>query len=181
VRIRCTRGPQAATAALVVLLAGVTACTADPPTAPRTAASTATATATGSPTATADTPAPTEVIDTDLSPADLEGFIGNELRFTGDGDFGLDLAELVATPDAPGGTALRVTYPAGSTSRSAGGPDGGMQAYLELPGGPVDTLDLEYQVRFPPDFDFVKGGKLPGLYGGSVTGGRLRASTTTGA
>lgn len=32
---------------------------------------------------------------------------------------------------------------------------------------PADTVFLRYQVRFPPGFDFVKGGKLPGLYGGS--------------
>jgi hypothetical protein len=150
VRVRSTVARRAATAALVVLLAGATACTAGTP-ASRT---------------------PTAEADADLSPGDLERFLGNGLRFTGRGDFGLDLAELITAADAPGATALRVTYPAGSASRSAGGTDGGMQAYLQLPGDPVEALDLEYQVRFPPDFDFVKGGKLPGLYGGSVTGGR---------
>ncbi len=28
------------------------------------------------------------------------------------------------------------------------------------------VMALEYQVFIPEDFDFVKGGKLPGLYGG---------------
>ena len=35
------------------------------------------------------------------------------------------------------------------------------------------TVMLEYSVYFPKNFDFVKGGKLPGLYGGpaNCTGG----------
>jgi hypothetical protein len=45
-----------------------------------------------------------------------------------------------------------------------------MQAYAELP-DPVDALELTYQVRFPEGFDFVKGGKLPGLYGGTMHSG----------
>lgn len=28
------------------------------------------------------------------------------------------------------------------------------------------SVTLKYQVYFTPDFDWVKGGKLPGLYGG---------------
>jgi hypothetical protein len=137
------------TAAMAVLVTVAAACMPGPPSPPSSTAG-----------------------DTELSSRDLEAFLGNGLRFTGHGDFGLDRAELVAAPDAPGGTLLRVTYPAGSASRSAGGTDGGMQAYLELPSGPVQALDLAYQLRFPSDFDFVKGGKLPGLYGGTVTGGR---------
>jgi hypothetical protein len=65
---------------------------------------------------------------------------------------------------------LRTYYPAGSASRGTDAPDGGMQAYLRMP-GPVDVLDLTYQVRFPEGFDFVKGGKLPGLYGGKGNSG----------
>jgi hypothetical protein len=125
-------------------------------------------------------PAPGAAADTGVTAAGLERFLGNGLRFTGHGDFGLDRARLVPAPDAPGGAALRVSYPAGSASRSAGGPDGGMQAYLELPGGSAEALDLTYQVRFPPGFDFAKGGKLPGLYGGSVTGGREIPDGTDG-
>jgi hypothetical protein len=135
------------TAAVAVLLAGVTACASPPPV------------------------PPPERGASGLTADDLEAFLGNGLRFTGDGDFGLDLARLVPDPARPGGTALRVTYLTGSASRSTGGPEGGLQAYLELPEGPVEALDLIYRVRFPPDFDFVKGGKLPGLYGGTATGG----------
>lgn len=39
-----------------------------------------------------------------------------------------------------------------------------------IPSG-ADTATLSYQVRFPVDFPFVRGGKLPGLYGGKGNGG----------
>ena len=105
-----------------------------------------------------------------VEPAALEEFLGNDLTMADKGDFGLDIASLVEDPDAPGGSRLRASYPEGSASRGTDGPDGGLQAYMELP-APVDVLDLTYQVRFPEGFDFVKGGKLPGLYGGTENSG----------
>lgn len=65
---------------------------------------------------------------------------------------------------------LRVNYLKGSygaTKQAA--PKGGAEFYAR----PVDVgrarnVTLEYQVYFPADFDFVKGGKLPGLYGGGA-------------
>jgi hypothetical protein len=44
-----------------------------------------------------------------------------------------------------------------------------------------DEVELSYRVRFAPDFEWVKGGKLPGLAGGpnNVSGGR-RADGTNG-
>ncbi len=53
-------------------------------------------------------------------------------------------------------------------------PRGGAGFYWmpELPEG-VSSACLSYGVWFPPDFDFVKGGKLPGLFGGDgPSGGR---------
>ena len=41
-----------------------------------------------------------------------------------------------------------------------------------MAGGPADQQRLRYCVRFPEGFDFAKGGKLPGFYGGTVTGGQ---------
>lgn len=107
---------------------------------------------------------------TPVTGADLAAFTG--LGFREAGSFGLDRAELH-------GDVLRVRYPAGSASNRAGGPGGGAQAYLELP-EPVDELVLRYRVRFPAGFDFVKGGKLPGLYGGTVTGGQNIPDGTDG-
>jgi hypothetical protein len=57
---------------------------------------------------------------------------------------------------------LRVTYPAGQY----GPGDGGVQFQIALPAS-YEALHLSYRVRFAEGFDFVKGGKLPGLVGGS--------------
>lgn len=66
---------------------------------------------------------------------------------------------------------LRVHYPAGSSSPSDE-PLGGAGFYSDpSPLQEADRVCLSYKVRFPPDFDFVKGGKLPGLYGGEAPSG----------
>ncbi len=66
------------------------------------------------------------------------------------------------------GKSLRVRYPRGSV----GPGEGGAQFLVSLPGA-HDELYCRYRVRFGDGFDFVKGGKLPGLVGGShPTGGR---------
>lgn len=62
------------------------------------------------------------------------------------------------------GDHLTVCYPAGSTAPSSG-QAGGAQAELPLIGGPADDATLTYRIRFPVGFQFVKGGKLPGLCG----------------
>lgn len=62
---------------------------------------------------------------------------------------------------------LEVTYPKGSINPQ-GSPQGGIGFYAQ----PIKLrkeaklVVLEYQVYFPKKFNFVKGGKLPGLYGG---------------
>jgi hypothetical protein len=92
------------------------------------------------------------------------------------GSFGLDNIEVLSDEDGFE-RVLRVHFPKGSASptvsREEGVAVGGAQQYLPLGDGrAVDRLHLRYYVRFPAGFDFVKGGKLPGLFGGTVTGGR---------
>lgn len=75
-------------------------------------------------------------------------------------------------------TFLRVSYPAGSGSPaledSAGAPKGGGEFKGTLGISPRDSLAMRYDVRFPVGFDFVRGGKLPGLYGGTgPSGGQI--------
>ena len=81
-----------------------------------------------------------------------------------------------ATVKAPGrfrvvestghGRALEVLYPQGGVGPQQTG--GQWEAVL----APRDTYLLEYRVRFGADFDWVQGGKLPGLGGGTTpTGG----------
>ncbi|KAA1477690.1 hypothetical protein DENSPDRAFT_787000 [Dentipellis sp. KUC8613] len=63
-------------------------------------------------------------------------------------------------------TLLQLFYPSGSIN-PAGRPQGGSDFYAS----PIDvsnafSVTLQYDVFFPADFDWVLGGKLPGLYGG---------------
>lgn len=96
-----------------------------------------------------------------------------------------DLAKAIPTPlrwaegfgggDAPtrativeraeGGRALEILYPSGAVGPRVGG----AQWMAEL--SPNDHYTLEYRVRFGDDFDWVRGGKLPGLAGGSAPSG----------
>lgn len=100
------------------------------------------------------------------------------------GSWGWQDVEVVPARGSGSATALRVRYPAGSSSqtshRDAGSPTGGAQAYLPLDGGGQDALRLSYSVRFAPGFAFNKGGKLPGLYGGSRTSGGRTPDGTDG-
>jgi hypothetical protein len=79
----------------------------------------------------------------------------------------------IVDASAPGGAFLRLAYPAGSyvPSGSPPAPIGGAQFYgavLHINGNtPLNALTLQYSLRFPTNFNFVKGGKLPGLYGGA--------------
>jgi hypothetical protein len=111
-------------------------------------------------------------------------FFDNALTFVDHGSFGLDRGIVLPATEGAPGPVLRVTYPAGSASNRAaaedGAANGGVQAYLRLPNGSVDQARLRYYVRFQPGFDFVKGGKLPGLYGGTVTSGGHIPNGTNG-
>lgn len=69
---------------------------------------------------------------------------------------------------------LRVRFPAGSIN--PGNPDaplGGAGFIAGVPGlAGAEAACLRYRVRFPEEFAFGRGGKLPGLYGGDApTGG----------
>jgi hypothetical protein len=75
--------------------------------------------------------------------------------------------------DARFGRVLRVLYPAGSSSSSYAGeghPLGGLEFKVHLPEG-GRSIFLSYWLRFAPGFDWVKGGKLPGVCGGSCPSG----------
>jgi hypothetical protein len=63
------------------------------------------------------------------------------------------------------GPVLQTTYPAGSYSHGTGG--GEFYSLLQPgDGGNFQTMMVSYEVAFDSDFDWVKGGKLPGLRGG---------------
>ncbi|KAL6308662.1 hypothetical protein BKA93DRAFT_523734 [Sparassis latifolia] len=72
-----------------------------------------------------------------------------------------------ATWDSSNSSAvMQLFYPAGSVNPSAE-PQGGADFYaVPLDLTVAQNVSLEYSVFFPVDFDWVRGGKLPGLYGG---------------
>lgn len=121
-------------------------------------------------------PSPPAAIRLSDDMAGVRQFFGSQVRPAERGSFGLSRAVFLPRSDSRLGRVIRVEYPAGSASptvsREFDRPEGGAQLYLPLTAGPTDMLYLRYYVRFPRGFDFVKGGKLPGLYGGTVTSGR---------
>lgn len=73
---------------------------------------------------------------------------------------------VVGEPEAWRGRALRILYPAGEVRPAASG----AQWQLRLD-RPYDELHCAYRIRFGEGFGFVKGGKLPGLAGGTANSG----------
>lgn len=71
---------------------------------------------------------------------------------------------IVADPTNSNNRALRVTYRA----NQIGGSSASVFTY-SIPGGPHTHLWLQYKVMFDANFNWVKGGKLPGLAGFSGT------------
>ncbi|ORX81949.1 hypothetical protein K493DRAFT_320546 [Basidiobolus meristosporus CBS 931.73] len=80
--------------------------------------------------------------------------------------FGKDNYQFVKDPAGGSDMVLRVFYPQGSRTPTSPGKQGGVGFYAD-PIQLQDEATLEYQVYFPENFNFVKGGKLPGFYGGS--------------
>lgn len=76
-----------------------------------------------------------------------------------------------AIEEENGNRLLRVTYPANQYGPS----DGGVQFQVPF-GKAYGELYLHYRVRFGAGFEFVKGGKLPGLVGGSAPTGCTQQS-----
>lgn len=74
---------------------------------------------------------------------------------------------------------LRVTYPQGSFNRQTGGAQF-YNLWNSTDGSPFQSMMLSYEVAFDEDFDFVKGGKLPGLRGGLDSNGCAGGSESDG-
>ncbi len=92
-----------------------------------------------------------------------------------DGAWGENNIEVISDSTRQFQKVLRVRYPEGSASptvsREKERPLGGAGFYANLNIPPTDALKLSYYVRFSDNFEFVKGGKLPGLFGGNFTSG----------
>ncbi|MBB3141567.1 polysaccharide lyase [Halomonas organivorans] len=97
-------------------------------------------------------------------------------------DWGTDenVELLAATETGLEEAGLRVLYPAGTSS--PGDTDKGGAGFYAKPGAlaGAERACLQYRVRFEPGFDFVKGGKLPGLFGGEAPSGGEEADGKNG-
>ncbi|HKS99615.1 MAG TPA: hypothetical protein VJT31_08820, partial [Rugosimonospora sp.] len=106
----------------------------------------------------------------------VDDFFGTQFRMQDFGSFGANRVSVRPSSDPRFATVLRVRYPANSASQLSANTDntsdGGAQFYLGLAAGARDEAYLRYYIRLPEGFNFVKGGKLPGLYGGRTTSGR---------
>ena len=94
----------------------------------------------------------------------------------------VESATLITGKDAiTGGKALRVDYPKGGVGPSATGIQFPID-FSRIAGRQAgfDSLYLRYNVYFEPGFDFVKGGKLPGLMGGNSSWSRSGGSIPDG-
>ncbi len=96
-------------------------------------------------------------------------------RFRSGGSWGLENTKVTKDPSGKFSQVLRVRYPAGSASptvaRRNKAPLGGAQFFADLGMTPRDSVRLSYYLRFSDNFDYVKGGKLPGLFGGRGNSG----------
>jgi len=88
---------------------------------------------------------------------------------------GVDEGRVAITDDANafGSKSLVVTYPEGETTGAKS------QWKLDLGAG-YEELFLSYRIRFGENFDFVRGGKLPGLIGGAGNTGGDKPDGTDG-
>ena len=75
--------------------------------------------------------------------------------------------ETISSTIIPGGKALRLSYPTGGVGPDETGSQWpvSLEKFTEI-SPTYDSLYLRYYVKFEDGFDFVKGGKLPGLTGG---------------
>ncbi len=134
-------------------------------------------TTTGTSDSETDTDAGTSETSADatiLIDADFEGTRSGEYsEDMVEADFGAEpswnngLDEGRATVESEGNnTYLRVTYP-----KDEYGPSKGGVQFKVLFDGAYDEVYLRYRVRFGDAFEWVKGGKLPGLIGGTAPTG----------
>lgn len=109
-----------------------------------------------------------------MAATDAYSYIKDNWSVQSTGTFGKQDLAFVSDPDSSAGSStpvFAVTYPAGSYSHGTGG----AQFYSTFGNG-FEAMLVSYDVGFDSSFDWVKGGKLPGVRGGPVidscSGGR---------
>ncbi|TFK66794.1 hypothetical protein BDN72DRAFT_130294 [Pluteus cervinus] len=106
----------------------------------------------GIPASASAAPSPTQDLQEEASGQSTDSFLSNDKARTWKNDTSV----------------IQLFYPKGSVNPSKK-PVGGAQFYAS----PIDITDarnvtMKYCIFFTADFDFVRGGKLPGMYGGTM-------------
>lgn len=90
---------------------------------------------------------------------------------------GSNLIQVVTKPLAFSGNSLRINYPKGSAGCSDNKKCVNWKPKI---GGKFNQLYYSYKIKIPKGFDFVKGGKLPGIAGGTANTGGNKPNGTDG-
>ncbi|KAI7893720.1 uncharacterized protein EV154DRAFT_536893 [Mucor mucedo] len=109
--------------------------------------------------------------------------------YASQGFYGAENVQFVQDPFSANSTTtvLKVNYPAGSyapvgTKNNNSGVKGGAEFFTNVNHDTMyNTALLSYDLAFDSSFDWVKGGKLPGIYGGSPGDGCSGGEKATGA
>lgn len=100
-----------------------------------------------------------------------EAMVEGDFGFPAPWNNGLDEGRATIVEES-GNHILRVTYPANEYGPNKGG------VQFKVPFGQTfSELYLSYRIRFASGFDFVKGGKIPGLVGGTAPTGCINDTT----
>ncbi|MBL7495339.1 hypothetical protein I6A84_42185 [Frankia sp. CNm7] len=115
-------------------------------------------------------------------PAVAKEFFGEKLVPTTRASYGLDQAEVLPSDDPRFPTFLRVSIPVDVTNPQEAriyqdGPTyGGVQMFVDHTLRSPYELYFRYYLRFPENFDFGNGGRLPGFFG-TIVKNRQRTET----
>ncbi|THG99990.1 hypothetical protein EW145_g7158 [Phellinidium pouzarii] len=123
-----------------------------------------------------------------MAASDATSFIQSKWSLQGGISFGKNSLSFVPDPtsksssssdsNSSNGAVFAVTYDAGTYSHGTGG----AQFYATFGGSAgFEAMLLSYDIMFDEDFDWVKGGKLPGLRGGPKTNSCSGGNEPTGS
>ena len=100
------------------------------------------------------------------------GFLKDQWGVSTANFYGNSDVKFETDPITQNGTVLSIVYPAGSYSPSGSKANDGSMGGAEFNAAPIegnfDAALLSYDLAFAENFDWVLGGKLPGLFGGRI-------------
>jgi hypothetical protein len=106
----------------------------------------------------------------DRAPASAVDYVTSNWATTNNNIYGAEDIGFVQDPISGNGTVLKVNYPKGSFApvgtKTNSGILGGVEFFSMPDSSTYNSALLSYDIAFDSTFDWVKGGKLPGIFGG---------------